>query len=198
MMSYTTNSLTYEEQIATRDSLCTKIAEGRRDEVMRKEAESELTTFFTTRFTEDSWSSRVMPEVPIKSFDKHPRSSKLCKRIELEDNVTAVYETAFNSSVPHKTFGARCVYLGLDRIESDIMTKDVDDLAAWSVSLRDIVCDLQYNQVLYKVDARYLAAIHASIGATPGQTVAQTGSVQYYVVSSGLDLDSYSEAIGHL
>jgi len=194
-MSIVSNTLTYEEQLATRDALCTKIAEGRTDTTMRKEAEADLTTFFTTRFTEDSWSARVLPEVAITSFDKHPRTSKPCKRIELEDNVVSVYETAFNSSSPHRTFGARAVYLGLDRIESDIMTKDVDDIATWSVSLRDILCDLLYNQVLYKIDARYLAAVHASIGVVAGTVVAQTGSTQYYIVPSGLDTDSYSEAL---
>jgi hypothetical protein len=190
--------ITLETQRQLRASLAEKLASG--NETMRKEASGTLDTFIRKSFKEQSFMDKIIEPVQLKvdDFYKHTHTDKPCVLLEIEPECPGVIEMAYNSTTPIMTFGAKRTLCGIDRIKSIRLKKEVNELLTWSVSLRDILADLQLKHVLTCFDTRGLHAVNLSVGSQPGQVMRTTGSVHYYHVQDGLSHNAIAESLKYI
>jgi hypothetical protein len=192
------NTMSLETQRQLRTALTEKLAS--RNETMVKEASSTLDTFIRKSFKEQSFMDKIMEPVQLSvdDFYKHTTSDKPMIMLEIEPECPGVIEMAYNSTTPIMTFGAKRILCGIDRIRSIRLKKEVNELLTWSVSLRDILCDLLLKQTLTRFDARGLSAINLSVGTKPNQVMRTTGAIHYHMVQDGLSPNAIAESLKYI
>jgi hypothetical protein len=190
--------MTLENERQLRAALIEKLASG--NETMRKEAGGTIDTFIRKSFKEQSFMDKIIEPSEVKAGDfyKHLRTDKPCILLEIEPECPGVIEMAYNSTTPIMTFGAKRTLCAIDRIKSIRLKKEVNELITWSVSLRDILADLQLKQVLTRFDVRGLHAVNLSVGSKPGQVMRTTGSVHYYRVQDGMSRNAIAESLKYI
>ena len=178
--------------------LVDKITSG--DERLVKEAASSLDKFIRKTFKETSFSDKILEPVTITPDDFYQSldSDKPQVLLEIEPEYRGITDMAFNTPAPIMTFGAKRTLVGIDRIKSHRLRKEVLELASWSVSLRDIMADFQLKELMTHKDTRFMKAIAACVGSKPNTVMAATNSVHYHQVYGGLTHNALAESLKYI
>ena len=191
-------SVTLEQERSAARNIASKILSG--DEHLIKEAASSLDKFIRKTFKETSFCEKVLEPVPVTPADFHPdlHSDKPQILLEIEPEYRGVTDMAFNTPAPLMTFGAKRTLVGIDRIKSTRLRKEVIELSGWSVSLRDIMADFQLKELMTHKDMRFIKTIESCVGKTPGTTMMATGSIHYHQVHDGITHNLLAESLKYI
>jgi len=189
---------TLEQDRIVRKNLGAKLSS--RDDALIKEGAVDLQRFIRQSFKENSYADKIIEPQPITADDFYPSTSsdKPCVMFELEPETTQAISMAYNMAAPMMTFGARRFLIGIDRIKSVRLAKEINEMATWSVSLRDILADFQFKEIINLIDARFTIALNFAVGTTPWTTMATTGSVQYRVIQGGMTINNLAESMKYI
>jgi hypothetical protein len=167
------------------------------DDRMVKEADNSLNLFIRQTFKEQSFGYKIIEPMKITADDFYPHlyEDKPYVMVEIEPEYYGAITMAYNTPAPIATFGARRALCPIDRIMSVRLRKEVLELATWSVSLRDILADLQLKEVIQHIDTRFMTGINACVGVTPGTVMAATGSIHYHEYHDGLTHQTIAESL---
>jgi hypothetical protein len=147
--------------------------------------------------TEDSFMDTILEPEKITEKDlwKHPTDTeKPYVMFDIEPDMPGVASYAFNSISPMVTMGMRRAVVGFNRIITDRVSKDIDELVMNSISLRDVTAEYQFKQMLRHIDVRGLTCINLCVGQ-PGQVMATTGSVHNVEVSAVMDQHNFLDSL---
>lgn len=151
------------------------------DPVEFKEAQQSINDYTRYKLREDSFMEIILPAEPIPNgeFDRQWDEENPVKVVDMEPDSPAAV------SIPLGTLPIS-VYIRGDRykvtfcrVTTPRFTKDVDQLRTWYMDIRQILSDNAIKDIAAEQDARFITAIDAALGTTPGQTLATSGIVQY-------------------
>lgn len=146
-----------------------------------KEAQEGINDYTRFKLREESFMEVILPAEPLPNgqFDRQWDEENPVKVVDLEPDSPAAM------SIPLGTL-PMSVYIRGDRykvtfcrIITPRFTKDVDQLRTWYMDIRQILSDNAIKDIAAEQDSKFITAIDAALGTSPGSVLSTSGVVQY-------------------
>lgn len=167
-----------------------------RDPVLIKEAEDGVNEFTRTKMREDGFYRRILPALPITNdqLDRQYDHEKPVKVVDKEPDSPAAISIPFATLPTNLYIRGPRYKVQFDRISTPRFTKDVDELRTWIMDIRQVLSDNAIKDMLAEEDGKFIRAVNTAL-VGPGLVVPTSGTVQYEVISGGIQRDTLWDSL---
>jgi hypothetical protein len=171
------------------------------DERLIKEGAVDLDRMLKQTFKENSYKDKILEPKqlnPATDFFPSLTSEKPQVLFEVEPSAVGAVTVPFNTNSPMATFGAKRFTIGIQRVKTPRLSKEVLELTNWSIALQDILADFQHKAIINKLDGAFTLSNKLAVGVQPGTIMPGTGSIQHHKVIGGITSDSMAQSLKYI
>jgi hypothetical protein len=163
---------------------------------MEKKAVDAATFFTRSKIREDGYTRKIMPPITLGKgeFDKALRHAKPVKIIEMEPESPGAITLPLANLPIVEYIRVKRYQCGFARIASPRFVKDVDELLACDMDIRQVLSDNSTKDLHTEEDRKFTAAANACMGGAQGAIPTTTGVAQWQAISGGWDRGNLQEA----
>lgn len=167
------------------------------DSSLEKKAADNVNDFTRTKMREDGFARRILPPIPLGNddIDRSVDTDKPVKIVDMEPGSPAAMSIPFATTPMGRYIKGRRYRVMFNRIVSPKFTKDVDELRTYHMDIRQVISDNAIKDMLAEEDGKFIYAVNSILGGSAGQTVAETGSIQWKEISGGISRANFAEAL---
>lgn len=170
------------------------------DPVLVKNATDAVNDFIRVRLREDSFFDNIIGPVniPDSELDRQIHTDKPVKIVDKEPNSPAAISIPFGTLPNNVYIRGPKIGVGFDRIVTPRFTKDINELRTYrGIDIRQVLSDNAIKDLSAEKDGKFIQAcisiLAPSTGAA-GETISETGVIQWQEISGGITRETVAEA----